>query len=88
MRKPLIAIMLAALLTAASGATAYGHGGGHPGGCDEFGQLNRQIGQDPGAFGFAWARNLGDIVSWFASLDDGSPGVGDIVESVDHAACG
>jgi hypothetical protein len=27
-------------------------------------------------------------VSGFAKLDDGQPGVGDIVESVDHAACG
>jgi hypothetical protein len=27
-------------------------------------------------------------VSLFAQADDGQPGVGDVVENVDHAACG
>lgn len=69
-------------------APALAHEGGHPGGCEEFGQINRVIGQNPGAFGFPGARNLGDIVSGFAKLDDGQSGVGDIVENIDHAACG
>jgi hypothetical protein len=67
---------------------ALAHEGGHRGGCEEFGQFNRVIGQNPGAFGFPSARNLGDIVSGFAKLNDGQPGVADIVENVDHAACG
>jgi hypothetical protein len=75
-------------LVMASTTVALAHGGGHAGGCEDFGQINRQIGQDPAAFGFPWARSLGDIVSWFAGLDDGAPGVGDIVENVDHLACG
>ena len=73
------------LLTA---TPALAHEDGHRGGCEEFGQLNRVIGQNPGAFGFPSARNLGDVVSGFAKLDDGQPGVGDIVENIDHAACG
>jgi len=67
---------------------ALAHEGGHQGGCAAFGQVNRVIGQDPAAFGFPDARNLGDIVSSFAKADDGQPGVGDVVENVDHAACG
>jgi hypothetical protein len=69
-------------------APALAHGGGHKGGCEEFGQINYDIGKDPAAFGFAGARNLGDIVSGFAKLSDAQPGVGDIVEEIDHAACG
>ena len=67
---------------------AVAHEGGHQGGCAAFGQLNHDIAQDPAAFGFPDARNLGDIVSDFARADDGQPGVGDVVENVDHAACG
>jgi hypothetical protein len=67
---------------------ALAHEGGHQGGCEEFGHVNRAIAQDPAAFGFPTARNLGDIVSDFARADDGDPGVGDVVENVDHAACG
>jgi hypothetical protein len=83
----MIAVVGAAFgLLAATPAPA--HEGGHRGGCEEFGHINRVIGQDPSAYGFTSARNLGDIVSGFATLDDGQPGVGDIVENVDHAACG
>jgi hypothetical protein len=69
-------------------APALAHEGGHKGGCAAFGHINHDIAQDPAAFGFPEARNLGDIVSDFARLDDGQPGVGDVVETVDHAACG
>jgi len=75
----------AALLAA---APALAHEGGHKGGCEEFGQINYAIGKDPAAFGFPGARNLGDLVSSFAQANDGKPGVGDIVEQIDHAACG
>lgn len=88
MTKLVMSVVLAGLLIAASGSAVLGHAGGHRGGCEGFGHLNRLIGQDPAAFGFPWARNLGDLVSWFAALEDGSPGVGDIVDSVDHLACG
>jgi len=67
---------------------AYAHGGGHKGGCEDFGHINRVIGEDPAAFGFPDARNLGGIVSGFAVLDDGQPGVADVVENVDHLGCG
>jgi hypothetical protein len=66
---------------------ALAHDGGHAGGCADFGRINRQIAQSPGAYGFPWARNLGDIVSSFAQAADLQPGVADIVEDVDHAAC-
>jgi hypothetical protein len=75
----------AALLAA---APALAHEGGHKGGCEEFGHINYDIGKDPAAFGFPGARNLGDIVSSFAQANDAQPGVGDIVEQIDHAACG
>jgi hypothetical protein len=75
----------AALLAA---APAFAHEGGHKGGCEEFGHINYDIGKDPAAFGFPAARNLGDIVSSFAQANDARPGVGDIVEQIDHAACG
>ncbi len=84
----LIALVFAALLALATVAPALAHGGGHAGGCADFGHINHDIAQDPASFGFPDARNLGDIVSEFAVADDGSPGVGDIVEEVDHAACG
>jgi hypothetical protein len=67
---------------------ASAHEGGHQGGCEDFGHVNREIGHDPAAFGFPDARNLGNIVSSFAHIDDGQPGVGDVVENVDHLACG
>lgn len=86
-RFSIVAAVAAAFgLLAASPAVA--HQGGHQGGCEEFGHINRAIGQDPAAFGFPDARNLGDIVSSFATTDDGHPGVGDVVAEVDHAACG
>jgi hypothetical protein len=88
MRRLITSAALGAALAIAAASVAIAHDGGHAGGCEDFGQLNRDIGQDPGAYGFAWARNLGDIVSWFAGQDDGTPGVGDIVEAVDHASCG
>jgi hypothetical protein len=69
-------------------APALAHEGGHRGGCEEFGQINYDIGKDPAAFGFPGARNLGDLVSSFAKANDAQPGVGDIVEQIDHAACG
>lgn len=68
-------------------APALAHEGGHKGGCEEFGQINYDIGKDPAAFGFPDARNLGDLVSSFAKASDAQPGVGDIVEQIDHAAC-
>ena len=40
--------------------SALAHQGGHQGGCEEFGQLNRAIGQDPAGFGLPEARTLGD----------------------------
>jgi hypothetical protein len=88
MRRIVISGMLAVALAASSVTVVLGHGGGHRGGCEDFGHINRAIGQDPTSFGFGWAENLGDIVSWFASLEDEAPGVGDIVENVDHLACG
>ena len=69
-------------------APAVAHQGGHKGGCEEFGQINYDIGKNPAAFGFPWAGNLGDLVSTFAKANDAQPGVGDIVEQIDHAACG
>lgn len=87
MRRLVASIGLGLVLALAQAAGAFAHEGGHRGGCEEFGQINRAIGQDPAAFGFPWADNLGDIVSWFASLDDGAPGVGDIVENIDHVGC-
>jgi hypothetical protein len=80
------AITASAALLAAGRALA--HEGGHKGGCEEFGQINYDIGKEPAAFGFPGARNLGDLVSSFAKASDGQPGVGDIVEQIDHAACG
>lgn len=77
-----------ALLGATEATGALAHRGGHAGGCADFRHLNPLIAEDPAAFGFRWARNLGDIVSWFASLDDGAPSACDIVENVDHRACG
>jgi hypothetical protein len=88
MKRLSIAIVLATALSAFAATPLLAHSGGHAGGCEEFGQFNRVLGQDPAAFGFAWARNLGDLVSFFAVVDDGAPGVGDIVENIDHAACG
>ena len=82
-KRSMIAAVVAAFgLLAATPALA--HEGGHQGGCAAFGHVNHDIAQDPGAFGFPDARNLGDIVSGFAALDDGQPGVGDVVENVDH----
>lgn len=86
MRLEMTAIACIGALLAAAPAAA--HEGGHPGGCEEFGQINYDIGKDPAAFGFPWARNLGDLVSTFAKASDAQPGVGDIVEQIDHAACG
>lgn len=88
MRRLAISALLAALLAASTAAPAVAHSGGHRGGCEDFGHINRLIGQDPASFGFPEARNLGDIVSGFAMADDGAPGAGDIVEFIDHAACG
>ena len=80
------AVMASGVLMA--GAPALAHEGGHKGGCEEFGQINYDIGKDPAAFGFPGAHNLGDVVSSFAKASDARPGVGDIVEQIDHAACG
>ncbi|HWP62918.1 MAG TPA: hypothetical protein VNO86_05565 [Candidatus Binatia bacterium] len=92
MRRIAISVLLAATLAASSAAVVLAHSPGHPGGCEEFGRINREIGQNPAAFGFPWARNLGDIVSWFATdpAAPGSdvPGVGDIVRAFDHQNCG
>jgi len=88
MRILAISAVAAAVLGLAAVTPALGHQGGHQGGCEDFGHINYDIAQDPAAFGFPDARNLGDIVSGFAALDDGQPGVGDIVEEIDHAACG
>ena len=71
MRRLIASMSLSLLLALASTSSALAHDGGHTGGCAEFGHINRPIGQDPAAFGFPWARNLGDIV-----------------ENVDHVACG
>ena len=80
------AVTASGVLLAAAPALA--HDGGHRGGCEEFGQINYDIGKDPASFGFPAARSLGDIVSSFARASDAQPGVGDIVEQIDHAACG
>jgi hypothetical protein len=82
------AACLLVLFTVGVAEHASAHGGGHHGGCDEFGHLNHAIGHDPVAFGFPDARNLGDVISDFARAVDGQPGVGDIVENVDHLVCG
>jgi len=87
-RRLAISGLLAGLLVLTAVAPVLAHAGGHRGGCEEFGHVNRLIGQDPASFGFPDARNLGDIVSDFAKAADGAPGVGDIVEFIDHAACG
>lgn len=84
----LAALVFAALLALATVMPVLAHGGGHRGGCEDFGHINHDIAQDPASFGFPDARNLGGIVSGFAVADDDHPGVGDIVEEVDHAACG
>lgn len=76
------------LVLAFATPSALAHEGGHQGGCEEFGQLNRVIGKDPASFGFPDARNLGDVVSSFAGHSSGQPGVGDVVRDIDHAACG
>jgi len=83
-----ISAVAAAALGLAAVTSALAHEGGHQGGCEDFGHINREIAQDPAAFGFPDARNLGDIVSGFAVAEDGQPGVGDVVEEIDHAACG
>lgn len=88
MGRTIASTALALLLALAATPVVLGHDGGHVGGCEDFGQINRLIGQDPAAYGFPWASNLGEIVSWFAALEDDAPGVGDIVEGVDHLACG
>ena len=85
-RRVLFVVLGAAALAFPTPALA--HGGGHKGGCEDFGRINRAIGSDPASFGFPGFSNLGDLVSYFAALDDAEPGVGDIVESVDHQACG
>jgi hypothetical protein len=92
MRRIVISGLLAAAVGASSATVVLAHHGGHKGGCAEFGHVNLEIAQDPASFGFDWARNLGDIVSWFAT-DPGAPGadvpgVGDIVQAYDHQACG
>lgn len=92
MRRIVISGLLAATLAASSNTVVLAHEGGHRGGCEDFGHVNLEIARDPASFGFDWARNLGDIVSWFAT-DPGAPGadvpgVGDIVETYDHKACG
>lgn len=83
-----VSIVVAVVLALAALTPVLAHEGGHAGGCAAFGQLNRAIGQDPDSFGFVGYRNLGEIISDFAQADDGVPGVGDIVETIDHAACG
>jgi hypothetical protein len=65
--------LLAATLAASSATVVLAHEGGHRGGCAEFRHVNLEIARDPASFGFDWARNLGDIVSWFAT-DPGSAG--------------
>ena len=84
------AIVFAAFVAAIAlvPATASAHEGGHRGGCEDFGHINHDIAQDPSAFGFPGYRNLGQIVSDFAHDETSAPGVGDVVENVDHLACG
>lgn len=84
----LIVSALVAVFGLLAATPAFAHQGGHKGGCEDFGHVNRAIAQDPASFGFPDARNLGDIVSGFAHEADGQPGVSDIVENVDHLACG
>lgn len=84
-------LLCGAIFSALLPGAALAHSGGHQGGCQDFGHINGYIAQDAEAvgdsLGIAGARNLGDIVSTFAHIPDGR-GVGDIVEDVDHAACG
>jgi hypothetical protein len=92
MRRIIISGLLAAAVAVSSATVVLAHEGGHRGGCGDFGHANLEIARDPASFGFDWARNLGDIVSWFAT-DPGAPGavvpgVGDIVQAYDHQACG
>jgi hypothetical protein len=63
MKRIVIALGASAALALAAVTPGLAHQGGHQGGCEDFGHLNRQIGQNPGDFGFPNARNLGDIVS-------------------------
>jgi hypothetical protein len=88
MRRRAVSATLALVVALAAVTPALGHEGGHAGGCEDFGHVNRQVAQDPGAFGVPEARNLGDVVSGLATTADGHPGVGDVVRDVDHAACG
>jgi hypothetical protein len=100
MRRLIILTLLAGVLALPpSGASA--HGGGHRGGCEEFGRTNLWISQNSEEFaasiyedfGIQVLRdnNLGGIVSFFANKSTNlylQPGIGDLVRDVDHAACG
>jgi hypothetical protein len=77
-------LLLGAVLGALVPGAAFAHEGGHQGGCEDFGHFNRELGQNPGDYGFPAARNLGDIVSSFAQQG----GVAGIVQYGDHLACG
>ena len=68
----LIAGLGATALLAVGAAPAFAHQGGHPGGCADFGHAN--------------IPQQGPIIASFASSGPGV--VADIVENIDHAACG
>jgi hypothetical protein len=88
MRRFLLSAALAATVAVVPWAGVSAHKGGHQGGCEEFGHINHDIARDPAAFGFVGYNNLGEIVSDFATDPAPPPGVGWIVETIDHLACG
>jgi len=102
MRFLVISAAAAVVLGLAAASPALAHEGGHQGGCEDFGHVNYDWAHNPEAVVAAIeaalgidmpdAHNLGGIVSFFAQDPDSwpgvTPGVGDIVEISDHAACG
>ena len=81
------ALGAATALTVGGVAPAFGYEGGHPGGCADFGHVNGEIARGEVTVPGFEGANLGEIVSSFAH-DPNGRGVGDVVEDVDHQACG
>jgi hypothetical protein len=51
-----LAVCVVVSVIMAFGGSASAHEGGHPGGCEEFGRINRDVAQNPAAFGFQCPR--------------------------------